>query len=148
MPLWTLWDKTKPPAEAVIQEHKDSPNTADGSIPTNLDESLAWLQETHNAQPTYDPQTEKLQRDNGVVVIDSADPRTGTRTWGWSKVPLSEQELRDADRRNKLQSDAATVGAIVDKWRKGDTVLQQSEIGKVVEFVALQNGLDEQAYQQ
>lgn len=157
MPLWTLYDKTKPPAEAVIREHEQNAN---GGIPGTtqaaespekpggLSDELAWLQEQHNAEPAFDAATQKLQRDNGVVAIDPVDKWTGTRTWGWSVVDLSDQELRDADRRSKLASDAAAVGAIVDKWRKGNTVLQSAEVGKVVEFVALQNGLDEQAYQQ
>lgn len=145
MPLWTLWDKTKPPSQAVIKEHQATPGTANGELPIGLDESLAWLVETHDPQPTYDAQTQKLRRENGVVAIDPADQRTGTRTWGWSTVELTEAELLDAQRQTQLAADKLAVGVIAQKWLNDEEPIEQSDVAKVAQFIAIRDGLDAQA---
>ena len=145
MPLWTLYDKTQPPASAIIKQHQANPGTADGSIPVGLDESLAWLVETHTAQPTFDPAVEKLNRTDGVVAIDPSDTRTGTRTWGWSKVALSDAELQDAIRQTKLQSESVAVGVISQTWLDDEEPVTAADVARVMRFVAIRDGLDTQA---
>jgi HD-GYP domain-containing protein (c-di-GMP phosphodiesterase class II) len=144
MPLWTLWDKTQPPASAVIKEHQATPGTASGELPTSLDESLAWLVESHDAQPTYDPAVAKLSRNNGVVTLDPNDIRTGTRVWGWSVVPLTEAELQDAARQAALQSEQVAVGTIAQAWLDDEEPISATDVARVARFIAIRDGLDAQ----
>ena len=145
MPLWTLYDKTKPPAIAIIKEHQANPGTADGSISIGLDASLAWLVETHEAEPVFDPSSQKLKRNDGVIAIDPADTRTGTRTWGWSIISLSEAELADAIRVQQLSAESSAVGAIAQRWLDDSEPLESADVARVARFLAIQNGLDMQA---
>lgn len=145
MPLWTLWDKTKAPAQAVIKEHQATPGTASGDLPIGLDESLAWLQEVHDAQPAYDPASQKLQRNSGVVALDAEDIRTGTRTWGWSVIDLSEAELLDATRQQKLAAESAAVGVIAQEWLDDEAPVEAADVARVAKFLAIRDGLDAQA---
>jgi hypothetical protein len=146
MPLWTLYDKTKPPAQAIIKEHQLTPGTASGDLPTVLDESLAWLEEHHTAQPTFDPATHKLRRDNGVIVLDPVDIRTGTRTWGWTAIELSPEELQDAIRMQKLAEEQVAVGVIAQGWLEDDAPVEANDVARVAKFIAIRDGLDAQAF--
>jgi len=144
MPLWTLWDKTKDPANAVIKQHQATPGTANGELPVGLDASLAWLVEVHTPEPTYDPQSQKLRRDNGIVAIDPADTRTGTRTWGWAAVELTSAELADAERQSQLASESLAVGVIAQKWLDENEPVENADVARVARFIAIRDGLDTQ----
>jgi len=146
MPLWTLFNKTLGPVNGIIKQHQPNPGTADGSLPIGLDESLAWLVETHEPQPTeWNPATHKLQRSNGVIAIDPVDTRTGTRTWSWTVVELSAAELADAARIEKLQTEQSAVGAIAERWLDDQEPVESTDVARVARFLAIRDGLDSQA---
>lgn len=154
MPLWTLYDKTKPPATAILRQHEQNANggipgttqTAQNPTkPAGFSDELAWLVEQHTAEPVFDPASQKLSRNNGVVAIDPANTWTGTRTWGWSVLELSQEELTDAVRVQQLASEASAVGAIAQRWLDDQQPLEASEVGRMVRYIAIRDGLDLQA---
>lgn len=154
MPLWTLYDKTKPPAQAIIRQHEQNsnggiPNTTqpaeNPTKPAGFSDELAWLVETHSAEPTFDPASQKLKRDNGVVAIDPVNTWTGTRTWGWTVVELSAAELADAARVQALQTDQYAVGAIAQKWLDESQPVESGDVAQVARYLAIRDGLDVQA---
>lgn len=154
MPLWTLYNKTKPPAEAVLRQHEQNgfggiPNTTqpaeNPTKPLGFSDELAWLVEQHTAEPAFDPALQKLRRDNGVIAIDPVNTWTGTRTWGWSVIELSEAELADAARVQALQTEQYAVGAIAQKWLDDSQPIETADVAKVARFIAIRDGLDSQA---
>jgi hypothetical protein len=154
MPLWTLYDKTKAPANAILRQHEQNANggipgttqTAENPTkPAGLSDELAWLVEQHTAEPTFDPSLQKLSRNNGVIAIDPVNTWTGTRTWGWSVIQLSDAELADALRVQTLQAESSAVGAIAQRWLDDSEPLESADVARVARFLAIQNGLDSQA---
>lgn len=155
MPLWTLYNKTQPPATAFIREHQQNANggipgttqTAENpEKPGGLEDELAWLREVHTPEPTFDPATQKLKRDMvGVVAIDPVNTWTGTRTWGWSVQELTSAELADAARVAKLRTEQSAVGAIAERWLDDAEPVEANDVARVARFLAIRDGLDSQA---
>lgn len=96
---WSLYDTD---AQAIIKHNIRWPR-ADGGEIVGLAENLVPLMEVEEAQPAYDPATERLERATPVV-----DVANNTHTHGWSVVARSQEEL-DAAAELRAAKDAYTA---------------------------------------
>jgi len=78
---YVLYDKT---AGRPIKKVRKLP-TADGTIPKDLDANLEFLEVVELAKPTFDPETHRLQSDNG-------QRKNGRWEIAYSKVALTDAE--------------------------------------------------------
>jgi len=119
--MWTLFDKVQ---SLVLKEHQATPGTASGELPIGLDPSLAWLVESTDTEPAFDPNAERLEPSE-TIAIDPADTRTGTRVFGWEKVGLSAEALDQKKADAILKREKANVQAIAQRLRDGETITNE-----------------------
>ena len=129
--FWTLYDKVQ---GEIIREHEPTPGTADESLPVGLDQNLAWLVESSDAQPTFDPNTERLEPAD-VITLDAADNSTGTRVFSWTKVPLSAAQLDDKQVEAKRKTKKASVIAAAEKLRNDENIKDDDVYVLLQEYV-------------
>ena len=84
---WSVWSIS----QAAILKHNIKWPRADGGEIVRLDADLIPLLEVEEAQPTFDPALERLERTAPVV-----DVAANTHTHGWAVVPRDQADI-DAD---------------------------------------------------
>lgn len=107
---YTLWDSTN---GQVFLDGQGKPRTnlrwpvANGSAVVNLPSDLHWLLDVREAEPVYDPATQK------IVPIATADTTAETYTHGWQVVTKTAQEQADyADQQDRITKRANVTSAI------------------------------------
>lgn len=83
----THWAVYKISTTEIVKHNSPWPR-ADGQPIVDLDPDLVPLLEVEEAQPAYDPNTQRLERSTPVV-----DVAANTHTHGWNVVALSQAEL-------------------------------------------------------
>lgn len=92
---WALYDTD---ASAVLHRNRRWPR-ADGGEVINLAVNLVPLLEVVEDQPTYDPDTHRLTRNDPVV-----DIAANTITTEWTLVPLDQAELDEIAEREQIKA--------------------------------------------
>lgn len=95
----TRWAAASISSGEILKHNQKWPR-ADGGEIQGLDPDIALLLEVDAAQPTYDPDTERLVRSTPVVDIPN-----NTHTHGWTVVALTQDEI-DANTERQQAKDA------------------------------------------
>lgn len=107
----------------------DLGKTADiepGQVPDYSSKNKKWVPIVQEAQPAYDPDTEKLEPSRQLT--DVADTR------GWTIVPLTAEELADKTEEAFLAQAKPIIQPIVQKM-KNNEALTNAERDNVLEFL-------------
>ena len=81
---WSIWSIS----DAEIKRHNKPWPRADGGEIVGLDPDLVPLLEVEEAQPAFDPATQRLERADAVV-----DVSANTHTHGWNVVARSQDDI-------------------------------------------------------
>lgn len=85
----TRWSIVRISTQDIIKTNQKWPRD-DGAEIVGLSADIAPLLIVNQAQPAYNPATQKLERAAGVIDIPN-----NTHTFGWNVVALSQAELDD-----------------------------------------------------
>jgi hypothetical protein len=94
----TRWSLVRISDSVIVRHNKPWPR-ADGEEIVGLDTDLVPLLEVQEAQPVFDPATDRLGRTAAVI-----DILNNTHTHGWEIIPLTQDELDAAAEREQAKA--------------------------------------------
>ena len=112
---WALYRKSD---TTILKRRQSTPATIDGSIPSDLDPDLAWLNEFNDDDPVFDPATQKLSP--WLERQENLSGNTGQQIYYHVAVPLTQEELDENAINAAQEAVLAQLQTIIDALKSGN----------------------------